>query len=179
MGWQECTPGGNPYRLDYLPRVSSAPPTTAPSPHRLRLIAAFAAVYVVWGSTYLAIRFAIETLPPFLMAGVRFIIAGAILWGWARFRGATRPTRTNVVATVIVGALLLLGGNGGVVWAEQRVPSGLAALFSLTPFWMVLFDWIRPNGVRPSLSIIAGLLLGLTGLLILVNPLAAMHGGLQ
>ncbi len=92
-----------------------------------RLVAAFAAVYLIWGSTYLAIRFAIETLPPFLMAGVRFTIAGGLLYGWTR-RGAEAPLRVHWRSAAIVGGLLLLGGNGGVVWAEQTVPSGLSAL---------------------------------------------------
>src|SRR6266516_2368629 len=83
---------------------------------RVRLIAAFAAVYVIWGSTYLAIRFAIQTLPPFLMAGARFVSAGVVLWIWARMRGAPRPSRANWVAAAVVGALMLIGGNGSVVW---------------------------------------------------------------
>ncbi|MBI4501696.1 MAG: EamA family transporter [Gemmatimonadetes bacterium] len=143
---------------------------------RIRLFTAFAAVYTIWGSTYLAIRFAIETVPPFLMAGVRFVIAGAVLWIWARLRGAPRPSLANWGAAAVVGGLMLIGGNGSVVWAEQRVPSGLAALFSLTPFWMVLFDWARPGGRRPRAAIIAGLLCGFFGLLLLVGPVDLLHG---
>src|SRR6187402_2223102 len=94
-----------------------------------RLIAAFAAVYIVWGSTYLAIRFAVETLPPLLMAGARFLVSGAILYIWARLRHPeSPPTRLDWRTGLISGFLLLLCGNGGVVWAEQRVPSGIAAL---------------------------------------------------
>src|SRR5258705_13930323 len=96
---------------------------------RARLVAAFAAVYLIWGSTYLAIRFAVETLPPLLMAGARFLIAGLILLVWSRFRdAAARPTSLDWRTGLASGLLLLLGGNGGVVWAEQRVPSGIAAL---------------------------------------------------
>ena len=91
-------------------------------PKQWKLILAFASVYVIWGSTYLAIRFAIETIPPFFMAGVRFLIAGGLLYGWARLRGAARPERIHWKSATIIGALLLLGGNGGVTWAEQRVP---------------------------------------------------------
>lgn len=145
---------------------------------RSKLVLAFAAVYVIWGSTYLAIKFAIETLPPFLMAGVRFLIAGSILYGVARARGAGRPTRAQWVAAVVVGSLLLLGGNGGVVWAEQLVPSGVAALLvALVPCWMVLLDWARPGGVRPASQVFVGLLLGLAGLAWLVGPDAIMGGG--
>src|SRR5216684_3504528 len=146
------------------------------STSRIRLIIAFAAVYVIWGSTYLAIRFAIQTMPPFLMAGVRFVTAGAALWIWGRLRGAPSPKAANWVAASIVGALMLIGGNGSVVWAEQRVPSGLAALFSFTPSWMVIFDWARPGGVRPGGALIAGLLCGLVGLVLLVGPLDLLHG---
>src|ERR1700712_5343806 len=118
---------------------------------RPRLLAAFAAVYTVWGSTYLAIRFAVETLPPLLMAGARFLIAGAILLSWARLRGGHGwPSRRDWLTGFITGALLLLGGNGAVVWAEQRVPSGLAGLLvAAMPFWMVLAEWLRPGGARP------------------------------
>lgn len=139
---------------------------------RGRLIAAFAAVYIVWGSTYLAIRFAVETLPPLLMAGARFGVAGAILMLWSRFRDpASRPTIGDWKTGLVSGALLLLGGNGGVVWAEQRVPSGIAALLvAVVPLWMVLLDWLRPGGKRPPALVFAGLALGLGGLALLVGP---------
>jgi drug/metabolite transporter (DMT)-like permease len=135
------------------------------------VVAAFAAVYVIWGSTYLAIRFAIETIPPFLMAGARFLIAGGVLYGWLRARGVERPTRVNWVAATVVGGLLLLGGNGAVVWAEQRVPSGIASLLAATvPLWMVLLDWIGPKGTRPGAWVSAGIALGLAGIVLLVGP---------
>jgi drug/metabolite transporter (DMT)-like permease len=137
---------------------------------RVRLILAFAAVYVVWGSTYLFIRFAVETLPPFLMAGARFAVAGAILYAWAKLRGAPTPKRAEVRGAAIAGLFLLLGGNGAVVWAEQRVPSGVTALLVATvPVWMVLLDWLRPGGVRPRAGVFAGLALGLVGLGLLVG----------
>src|SRR5688500_2551064 len=151
--------------------------TTAPA-SRSQLIAAFAAVYVLWGSTYLAIRFAIDTLPPWLMAAARFIVAGGILYAIARARGASRPTGANWGAAVLIGGLLLLGGNGAVVWAETRVPSGLTALLVATvPIWMVLCEWLRPNGTRPGLAVFAGLLLGMIGLAILIGPGALLGGG--
>jgi drug/metabolite transporter (DMT)-like permease len=134
------------------------------------LLAAFAAVYVVWGSTYLFIRFAVETLPPFVMAGARFAVAGAVLYLWARLRGAPTPSRAESRAAAIAGLFLLLGGNGAVVWAEQRVPSGVTALLVATvPVWIVLLDWLRPGGVRPRAGVFAGLGLGLVGLVLLVG----------
>ena len=140
------------------------------APTRTRILLAFAAIYLIWGSTYLAIRFAIETLPPFLMAGMRFVISGVLLYAWSRARGAARPERSHWKATAIIGGLLLLGGNGGVVWAEQRVASGLAALLVATlPVWMVTMEWAR-GGLRPTAGVIAGLLLGLGGIGLLVGP---------
>jgi drug/metabolite transporter (DMT)-like permease len=134
------------------------------------LVLAFVAVYVVWGSTYLFIRFAVETLPPFLMAGARFAVAGAILYLWAKIRGSPTPTRAEVRGAGIAGLFLLLGGNGAVVWAEQRVPSGITALLVATvPVWMVLLDWLRPGGVRPRAGVFVGLALGLVGLGLLVG----------
>ena len=142
------------------------------------IVAAFAAVYVIWGSTYLAIRYAIETLPPFLMAGVRFVIAGLLVYVWVAWReGAARSTAREWGQSAIVGAFLLLGGNGAVVWAEQRVPSGIAALLVATlALWMVLLEWVRPNGTRPTLPVIGGVLLGLAGVGILVGPQQLVGG---
>ena len=142
-----------------------------PSPSRASVLAAFAALYVIWGSTYLGIRFAVETLPPFTMAGGRFLTAGALLYGWSRARGAPPLTRPQWRTAVVAGALLLLGGNGGVSWAEQTVPSGVAALLiASTPMWMVLLDWARPGGTRPGPAVWAGLALGLAGIGVLVGP---------
>ena len=149
-----------------------------PAVTRTKLFTAFAAVYLVWGSTYLAIRFAIETLPPFLMAGVRFVIAGALLYGVARVRGAARPTAAHWKAAALVGGLLLLGGNGAVVWAQQTVPSGVASLLvAIVPCWMVLIEWLRPRGNAPTVPILLGLALGMTGLVLLIGPESLIGGG--
>lgn len=149
------------------------------APSRFALLGAFAIVYVIWGSTFLGILFAIQTLPPFLMASVRFFIAGGLLYAWSRLvSGATAPTPAEWGTTAIIGVLLLVGGNGLLVWSEQRIPSGVAALFVGTvPCFMALIDWLRPGGVRPSGLVIAGLLLGLLGLVWLVGPDALMGGG--
>jgi drug/metabolite transporter (DMT)-like permease len=145
------------------------PSRTLPRPG-WRIVAAFAAVYLIWGSTYLAIRFAIETLPPFLMAGTRFLLAGALLHLWARVRGAPAPERAHWAPSLLLGALFFLVGNGGVVWAEQRVPSGLAALLvAVTPVWTAVFEW-RRGGAAPSFGTVTGLVAGLTGVALLVAP---------
>ena len=98
------------------------------APARWQVATAFTAVYLIWGSTYLGIRFAVETIPPFSMAGARAFTAGVVLYAWARSRGAAKPESVHWQAAAIVGGLLLLGGNGLVSWAEQRVPSGVSAL---------------------------------------------------
>ncbi len=150
------------------------------STSHLRLVTAFALVYVIWGSTYLGIRFAIETIPPFLMAGVRFVIAGGILYAFVMLRGARAPNRRQWVAASIIGALLLLGGNGAVVWAELRVPSGLVALLVTTePLCVVLIDWARPKGQRPRPGELIGLMLGFAGVVILVSPAELVGGGFE
>jgi drug/metabolite transporter (DMT)-like permease len=140
-------------------------------PSTAKLVTAFAAVYVLWGSTFLAIRFAVATLPPFLMAGTRHLVAGAVLYPLARVRSGEQPTRANWSAAALVGALLLLGGNGGVCWAEQIVPSGVAALLvASVSLWMVILDWLRPGGVRPAGRVIIGLILGFGGVAFLAGP---------
>lgn len=144
-----------------------------PREQRLKLIIAFACVYVIWGSTYLAIRIAIETIPPFLMAGARFVVAGAILLAFARLRGAAWPSARDWKVAAIVGALMLVGGNGGVVWAEQTVPSSLAALIvAAVPIVTVALEWLRKGGTRPGRATILGLVTGFAGVAILVNPFA-------
>ncbi len=146
--------------------------------HRFKVVLAFLAIYLIWGSTYLAIRFAIETLPPFLMAGTRFLIAGAVLYVWMRLRGAPRSPGFQWRNTAIVGGLMLLGGNGGVVWSEQLVPSGLAAvLIATSPLWMVVLGWLW-RGARPGPRVVIGLVLGFSGVAVLVGP-GALNGAGQ
>ena len=138
-------------------------------PARLKLIAAFAAVYLIWGSTYLAIRYAIATIPPFLMAATRFLIAGSLLCLWARGAGLTQRKEESWAAALVVGFLLFMVGNGGVVVAEQWVPSGLAALLvSTTPVWFALFDWLA-GGKRPTAAVVIGIAIGFCGVALLVD----------
>ncbi|MFH1908561.1 MAG: EamA family transporter [Chloroflexota bacterium] len=139
---------------------------------RLRIWIALLAIYLIWGSTYLAIRYAVESIPPFLMAGTRFLTAGIVLYTWRRLAGDPAPTARQWRSTAIIGLLLLLGGNGLVSWAEQTVPSGIAALLIGTiPLWMVLTESIRRGGVKPGLSAVLGLITGFSGILVLIWPL--------
>lgn len=137
---------------------------------RWRIALAFLAVYLCWGMTYLAMRVAVRDIPPHLMSGARFLVAGLILYVWARRRGDPKPTARNWYAAAVVGAFLLLGGNATVAWAEQRVPSGLAAvIIAVAPIWMVCMEWAR-GGPAPAKRVVAGLLLGLVGVGLLVSP---------
>jgi drug/metabolite transporter (DMT)-like permease len=150
--------------------MRASPPRPTKSP-RWKIATAFAAVYLFWGSTYLGIRLAVETLPPFSMAGARALVAGAMLYAWTRWRGVPHPERIHWRGAAIVGGLLLLGGNGLVSWAEQYVPSGIAALIvGSTPLWMVLLEWLWQRGPRPTVGIVLGLVVGFFGLGFLVAP---------
>jgi drug/metabolite transporter (DMT)-like permease len=125
----------------------------------------------VWGSTYLGIKIAVETIPPFLHAGIRFLVSGIILVIWQRATGNALPTKNQWKSTFIIGTLLLLGGNGLVSWAEQTIPSSIAALIVGTvPLFLVVLESFRPNGVKPTWQTIVGLLIGFVGVFILVGP---------
>lgn len=147
-------------------------------PSRSAVVLGFAAIYVIWGSTYLGIRVAVETLPPFLMAAARFIVAGGLLFGWVYWKNRARPTARQWRDNAIAGGLMLLGGNGLVAWAEQRIPSGVATLIiSISPLFMVLLDWLvlavggdAQRGARPTVATFVGLALGFAGLALLVGP---------
>ena len=138
---------------------------------KTKLWTALIALYIVWGSTYLAIRFSVETIPPFLHASLRFLVSGAILFLWRHMAGDPAPTASNWKSTAIVGTLLLLGGNGLVALAEKTVPSGIAALMiSTSPFWLVMFESFRTGGSKPNWQSILGLILGFTGVFFLIGP---------
>ena len=135
------------------------------------LVAAFAAVYVIWGSTYFAIAVGIESFPTLILPAARHLIAGLVLYPLLRWKTGVRPTPVQWRTAIITGLLLLLLGNGGVCLAERTVPSGVAALLvALVSFWMVLVDWIRPGGQRPLPRVVASLVLGFGGLVLLVGP---------
>ena len=132
---------------------------------------ALLALYIVWGSTYLGIRIAIETIPPFLHAAIRFLISGIILIAWQRAAGNAMPTRKQWISTAVIGNLLLLGGNGLVAWAEQFIPSGIAALvIASVPMFLVVAEAMRPGGAKPTWQAIVGLLIGFVGIYVLVGP---------
>lgn len=133
-------------------------------PPRWLVIAAFLAVYLIWGSTYLAMHVAVKTLPPFLMAGCRFVLAGTVLYAVMRLRGAPAPQPGHWISASVAGALLLVLGNGGISWAQQTAPSNLTAIMvAATPLWMNLCEWLRPGGRRPLGSTMLGIVLGFAG----------------
>jgi len=145
------------------------------SPSSLFIWSAMITIYVIWGSTYLAIRFAVQTMPPFLMAGFRFFIAGSVLYLIRRFLGDPKPSLKEWKSAAVIGILLLVGGNGGVVWAQQWVASGVAALMVATaPLWMILIDILHPRGGTPHRWAILGVGLGFMGTIILIDPLQSM-----
>ena len=156
--------------------TQNAAETSAPLPPPIArtttlVLVAFAAVYVVWGSTYLAIRIGIESFPPLILAGLRHLTVGLFLYPVLRVKTGIKPTRANWRTAIVAGALLLFIGNGGVSWAELTVPSGVAALLVATvSLWLVILDWLRPGGVRPVARVVIGLLMGFAGLALLVGP---------
>src|SRR5437763_428792 len=141
---------------------------------RLAILLAFAVLYLICGSPYLGIRLAIDSIPPFLMAGSRYLTAGLILYGMARARGATRPPAITWRSSLIVGGFLLLGGNGGVTISEQYIDTGLAAVIVPTvPIYIVLVAWATSATPRPRLPVLLGLAGGFIGVGILMAP--SMH----
>src|SRR5712692_930794 len=148
-----------------------APLPRGPARMTTLVLLAFAAVYVVWGSTYLAIRIGVESFPPLVMAGLRHITVGLFLYPILRRKTGIRPTAANWRAAIVTGALLLFIGNGGLSWAEQTVPSGIASLLvASVSLWLVIVDWLRPGGIKPVPRVAMGLLLGFAGLALLVGP---------
>jgi drug/metabolite transporter (DMT)-like permease len=141
------------------------------------MVLAFLALYFIWGSTYLAIRIAIETMPPLIMLGFRFVVAGAVMLLWMRWRGKEMPSLQQWKSAAVTGGLMLCLGTGSVAWAIQTLPSGLAALLITTvPLWMVLLDWLWKSGPRPSFLFFAGFALGMLGIGILFDPHAIAGG---
>jgi drug/metabolite transporter (DMT)-like permease len=145
----------------------------------LAIWSALVSVYLIWGSTYLAIRYAVETAPPFLMAAARFIVSGGVLFALRRVAGDPAPTAVEWRAAAVVGLFLLVGGNGGVVWAEQFVPSALAALLVATvPLWMALID-VFLGGHRPNMFETGGILVGFGGVVLLIGSPSTSANGMN
>ncbi|MDR3554726.1 MAG: EamA family transporter [Syntrophobacteraceae bacterium] len=141
------------------------PPVTWPA-----VAAALLAVYIFWGGTYLAMKFAVQTVPPFLMAGTRFCLAGAMVYARDALRGAPAPKPVQLKNASIVGGIMLLGGNGSLVWAEQFVPSGSAAvIYAMVPVWVALLAWLWQGEKRPGWLVFVGLALGLLGISLLIE----------
>jgi len=149
----------------------------SPIPNPVRAYAAWIAVCLIWGTTYLGIRITLETIPPLTMAAIRWIVAGTVLILALKLRGERLPARREWPALTLLGILLLGFGNGAVVWAEQTVPSGLTAvLVAMSPFWMVGVDGFMPDGERLSIRRVVGLLVGFGGIVLLVWPEIHVEG---
>ncbi len=141
------------------------------APKRIAIITAFAALYLIWGSTYLFIRLAIDSIPPFLMAGSRYLTAGLLLYAMARGQGAQRPAPITWQSSLVIGGFLLLGGNGGVTISEKYIDTGLAAVIVATvPIYIVLLSWATGSAPRPSILVLIGLAGGFVGVGILMAP---------
>jgi drug/metabolite transporter (DMT)-like permease len=168
-----------PQQVRALPRSGTAVeigarvrrPQLNPAPSRTQLVLAFSAIYLIWGSTYLGIRYAVETIPPLLMMGTRHLLAGTVVYGWVRRHGESSPQPVHWYYASIAGALLFLGGHGVLAWAEQTIPSGLAALLCATlPLWTVLLVWLQGSERNLGWRVWLGILLGFGGVLLLVGP---------
>jgi drug/metabolite transporter (DMT)-like permease len=167
------------YRRDVTAGTTTAPTKISPirtiakpaSANPTVLYLAYSAVYLIWGSTYFAIRIGIESMPPILLPALRHLSVGLIFYPTFRYLSKEKPTLFQWRTAIVTGCLLLFLGNGTVSWAEKIVPSGIAALLVATvSLWMVLVDWLRPGGTRPGPRVVVGLLLGFMGLALLVGP---------
>src|SRR5437868_13749128 len=148
-----------------------------PAPRKTLILANFAALYLIWGSTYLAILFAIQSIPPFLMAGARFFFAGIIMFAIARAQGPIKSSWIEWRTALIVGACLLLGGNGGVTVSEKFIESGLASLIVATvPIYITLLGWLCGMAPRPAPIVWVGLAGGFLGVAILLGPALRLSG---
>lgn len=146
---------------------------------RLSVILAFITVCIIWGSTYLAIRFVIETAPPFFTAGTRWAIAGVLLYCVTRLRGASRPSRAHWISAFVIGGLMLLGGHGAVVWAEQWIPSGLTSILVATvPLWVTLVEAVNYRK-RPEAMVLIALMVGFLGVILLAEDMPTLSGGMM
>ncbi len=151
------------------PHPEKSPGVPDAKPPLWLVLAAYAAVYIIWGSTYLSIRIAIQTIPPFLMAGTRYLTAGAVLYVIMRLKGEPAPRPAHWRDATIVGALFLLLQNAVLTWVEQKTPSALASLVvAATPFWMILLNRLLVRGTRLTVPLLAGLVFGFAGVAVIV-----------
>lgn len=142
------------------------------------LVVSFLAVYVLWGATFFAMRVGLQSFPPLLLAGTRHLSVGLMLFPLLRWKTGIRPTAAHWKTAAMSGFLLLCIGNGGVCWAEETVPSGIAALLvAMVTLWMVIVDWLRPGGHKPSARILCGIVMGFAGMVILVGPAKLGNSG--
>jgi drug/metabolite transporter (DMT)-like permease len=142
----------------------------------IRKLLAYAAIYLLWGASFLAIRQAVAVTPPFFAACFRFLCAGAILYGYSRWRGMPQPTRRQWISTAILGLVMFAGDYGCLFWAEKEVPSGLAAVIAATiPVWVLLAEWWFSGGQRPNAKALAGIALGISGVIVLMIPTGFHH----
>jgi drug/metabolite transporter (DMT)-like permease len=147
---------------------------------KTRTWAALVALYLAWGSTYLAIRYAVQSIPPFFLSGLRCLVAGLILYTWRRLAGDPAPSARQWRSGLIIGNVLLLSGIGAVSWAEQYVPSGITSLVvSIAPLWIIMIEALRPGGTRPSRITTLAIVSGLIGIFILINPWKTMGASNQ
>lgn len=144
---------------------------------KTKIWVALIALYIVWGSTYLGMRIAIETIPPFVQGAIRFFISGVILLVWQRLAGQPMPTKRQWLSCAIIGNLMLVGGNGLVSWSEQTIPSGTAALIiAIVPMFMVIMEGLRTRGHKPTMKALIGLCIGFMGIFILIAPSHRFNG---
>jgi len=141
----------------------------------MRKLLAYAAIYFLWGASFLAIRQVVAVTPPFFAAAFRFLSAGLILYGYSRSQGMPQPSKRQWISTAVLGLVMFAGDYGCLFWAEKEVPSGLAAVIAATiPVWVLLAEWIVARGQRPSAKALAGIVLGITGVVLLMIP-AGLH----
>lgn len=144
----------------------------------VKTMLAFGAIYFIWGSTYLALKQALVSIPPFLLMGTRSVIAGIILYSWGRYRTGEQVQSFHWPSLIIIGTLFFLLGHGGLAWGQQRVTSGVAALLiAPEPIWIAAIEWMMIRDFRMGARGILGLLFGLAGIVVLINPMDAFGEG--
>src|SRR5271154_2232429 len=144
----------------------------------LRKLLAYGAIYFLWGASFLAIREVVAVTPPFFAACFRFLCAGAILYGYSCWRGMPQPNRRQLMSTALLGLVFFAGDYGCLFWAEKEVPSGLAAVIAATiPGWVLLAEWLFAGSQRPTAKALAGIILGIAGVILLMIPTGLHNAG--